>query len=315
MRIKCIIPTVSHGLFSGQVSVHLFGRDGGKSDYDCSALFGEAAIGGPDLSELPIYRTIESACRAHVIVFPKGCPVDRLFLPATADFNAAISHPENYCRDIQDEPIKKSFVPNIPRLLIKTGVKADGVVLERGGDACWFSVADCPTVIFHAPSGPIVVAHAGLRSLYRFPIGGEVSNPSHPVSSVVDSAVSEFRKGFIHPCSLRVHLCLGIGPENYLHEFGHPSFGAANEQMVGWMRSLCREGVLDPHKSGRIWLARVIEAQLGQCGVAPFNVGHDTIDTYSDTDSTGEYTWWSHRRSQCQQTPDGRNGALVVRNW
>jgi copper oxidase (laccase) domain-containing protein len=225
-----------------------------------------------------------------------GC---RIFAPVPTTFTAEICRKE----DLADEWL---------RGVLYRGKYADGVALDKMGDAFGLASADCLTAVMRDPkSGLVVAAHAGRDSLVdrRVIRGGRARRHD----SVIHSMVTPF---IAHPCAtktdLRAFLACGIGARNFGHEWNHPVHGRDNRRLVNNLVSRYGpEVVMPPRYLGRISLVGLARIQCEMSGIGWGRIGCDATDTYADRDSYGIPLWHSHRRDG-----DGkRNLVLVIRRF
>ncbi len=199
-----------------------------------------------------------------------------------------------------------------PRSIFTVGgeVKADGVVLDRTGQACIIKSADCPTIIAFTASyarRKCVVAHAGRDSLvdphYTRGLGRSRSH-----KSVVDSIMAEFSTKDRE--ELYVYSVLGIGAKHFSHPVDDDTYGRQNRELMEYIDG--NYGVhcfFGPKNDGCINLHEVIKAQFDLYrNEANIFIANDRSETFNEPlagPGTG-FRWWSHRRG------DSARNAVVV---
>lgn len=193
-------------------------------------------------------------------------------IPTPTDCNTRICHPDDFIVNIQN---------GIGSVVLRRGVRADGVVLPHGSTGAIAS-ADCPTIMAYCPVMKIViVAHGGCRSLIFDPsVVGEIVKVAKAYSF----------------CKIKVFFTCGISGRSYTRldhvRFVSDKFGA--DCVIG-------ECGID--------LKKIATRQFEK-----FNVNEivaDLIDTHSDTNQDGEYLWHSYRRAKPEEKTN-RNFVLVI---
>ncbi len=276
--------TLRYGPFSGQVSIHLLGK---PHDWNISG----------DESELVLRR---------VGAVAQGLGVSKIFAPRPAKFNAEIVAAD----DLKEEIV---LADEDRSVIMYRGIDADGVEFpkhdQNGYYAFWLSSADCITIVArHSETGHTIAAHGGRDCLVdRGRING---GTPRKFESVVHAIADRFSK--TERKALKVFMTCGIGPEHFEHRCDDAKYGQANAKMIfDIQRKWGATSIHGDPFEGKISLSEVIRSQFVSLGVAPHNIGYDTVDTYTDTDPNGELRWWSNRRGDGKK----RNGVLVVQNW
>lgn len=282
------------------VEVRLFGRNGGNTDWNISALGNTLPAPGSPMPE--IYDKVASVAY--------DAKVYLIFAPRPTEFNARVvnstylnvAHAPDHDLHVEDE-----LFPWRGSVGILRGQNADGCDVPQG-TAFWLSSADCPAIIAWDPNGRLVCAHAGLNSLIdrELAINGKKSRPHN---SVVDAIIEELSCSY--PARLKVAIYCGISAEHFEHPWGHPQYGPENMGICKCLLVGNPDAVIHPHSAGKIDLAAVIKHQFMRHGVSRENLVRDTIDTFSDKDASGEHLWWSSRRAGKEEKTK-RNGILVM---
>lgn len=186
-----------------------------------------------------------------------------------------------------------SIAPN--QVAIYRGTDADGAEVLPG-EVYALASGDCPTVTVHDPiTGATVACH----------FNRENGIDQDILQSVLNYFSLDSRGRLIAVISL------GIGPENFRHEWDHPTHGTNNKK-----RSLLvitefgSKALLPPARSGKLNLRYIASKRLVQGGLRASNIYLDEIDTFSDS------RFWSHRASQHigneKHSEGGRNLVLVA---
>lgn len=294
-----IQPTkVLHPFGDPSVEIRLFGRNKGATDWNITPLGNVLPPPGSPLPE--IYDQIAS------VVYDAG--VQKVFAPRPTEFNAQLVaseslttvHGPNYPED-PEYHLWRNFVT------IHRGENADGcnVPVET---AFWMSIADSPVIIAWSKRyRALICANGGLNSIVdRGKILGH-PDQGRLYDSVVDTIMSQ-----IPPENVEVRVCCGIGTEHFTHPWDNPQYGKENRAICEYIdRENCLALFGDPSK-GKIDLPALIQHQFVGHGMPMSNFDKDNIDTFSDQDPTGEYTWWSSRRATTPKEKRGRNGILVI---
>ena len=235
--------------------------------------------------------------------------IKRALVPKPA-FNAVITTAE----DLMDQRL-----PNFWR-----GVDADGVVLERSGDAYLLASADCLATCLYNPEAHYAMAlHCGRDALIdRKSLSGGVVR-SFP--SVIDNAA--FIAGDRIE-QLQAFLAAGIGPDSFTHPTTATVPGsngievenkylAANQRLIEhllekWQNVLPsdrRKLVVTNEAQGKIDLIALVTAQLFSMGVPLPQIQWDGHDTATNRDGKRRFLFHSNRRDH-----DQRNLVVVKLN-
>ena len=268
-------PTCRFWLLGNRVEILLFGRDTGDWRLQGSTP-DEVEQNNPGI----LFRLRE--------IFDEFPRFD-FYAPRPLRFNAEIVHPS----DLSDQWMDRFW----------RGSEADGVVLERPGQAFVIASADCPTLICRDGFNSLVlVAHAGRDCLFdrqKLLTG----HPSRERESIVQNVIRQ-----LNPREVSSWIGCGISRYSFFHPWDDPVHGIDNKK-------ICRhfeECLLGDPRQGRLDLQAVIKKQLVALGVQPWSIGADHIDTCTDVDpySQGQYRWHSARRDGLQA---GRNLVVVLR--
>jgi len=191
---------------------------------------------------------------------------------------------------------------NIPRLTVSWGqtpmyrdVKADGAEIFPGEVYCLAS-ADCLTVTVHeAKTSRTVAVH--------------FSRESGVVKNILEGALERFSSSPRH--RLVAVITLGIHPDDFLHPWDHPVYGAANRALTeSLLREYGENAVGTNPELGGINLRWIAAEKLLRAGLDPSNIYADQENTFDNP------RWWSHRASHTAGHPKfgdtGRNLVLVA---
>lgn len=193
------------------------------------------------------------------------------------------------------------------------GAEADGILIERPGDAYFLASADIPVVvIYDGKNHRVFCLHCGLDSLVdRNKLQGR---GAREFESVIDSAIS--RIGINEdPHDLRAFIAASIGPDSFKHPItafvngvdGQSVINPDSERnrlLVEHLSDTCdyyseheaRGSVVTCITAGDINLTELIRFRLLRAGVQLKNVQSDGHDTAADKYRSGEYVFHSHRR-------------------
>jgi len=263
-------------------SVLLMGKRG--SDWNIRSLRNTSENGTSSLPE-PVER---------LVLVLDNFRIKETFAPQVSTFSRKV---------IPADSNWKPIFLNGSSCVFRGGITADSVLFSPNGhrQAFWVSSADCPTLMLYDRSGWWGAAHCGRESII---------DPEHK-ESVVYNLVRSLGNLGLKPRSLSAYVVLGI-QTNFYHEWSNPSYGEKNRRMVTCVveefGSECVSGDLS---EGNISLNRIIRKQLEACGVSPRNIHMDARDTFADLDKSGAHKWWSARRAQATDEPNGRNGVLI----
>lgn len=204
------------------------------------------------------------------------------------------------------------------------GADADGVLLERAGDAYFLASADCLTTVLWSPDKRIAMAlHCGRDALVD---RGEISGGNRRnFSSVIDRAAvvaGESLHGF------QAYLAAGIGPSHFTHPTTETVRGSDGVEVKNRWRdnnrrliehllqkwqytlpSVRRELVVTDEALGKIDLAALVVSQLYSHNVTLSDIFRDGHNTAVDFGVDGNFLFHSNRRD-----PTQRNLVVVRRN-
>jgi copper oxidase (laccase) domain-containing protein len=226
--------------------------------------------------------------------------IKTLYAPDPSEHNTVIAPKSQFRRN------KKHSFP------LYNGVIADGIVLEKAGDAAVILSADCPTIVVWNPrddpkNRKVIVAHGGRDSLLDPHIFRGFSK-SRNHGSVVDSIIKEFNPSDRQ--HLSVFTTLGIEAEYFTHHADDPEFGKQNRHMIEHvMKYFGPKCIVGPRNKGGLDLHQLIRVQFHQNGVPHENINRDRHDTCDERRVSGGYRWSSHRRGE-----KSRNAVMVLHN-
>ncbi len=274
-----IEPTTSHALFDNAVQVLCFGKSSGSW-----ALKGYEPE--KNVARDPnIVRKIAAVRSTH--------SVGRLYLPSPHEFNAEIAWPSDL------------NVPWLPGRIFR-GANADGLALDKIGDACGIASSDCPTIVArHAVSGLVIAAHAGRESLYdrQSVVFGRQPRQSPSIVTAIMKILAP--SGSTGIGDIHVFITCGIRSECFTHREDDRD----NSRMLSHFRETCRYPCVSDDGMGRLDLPLIIRSQFEVYGVPSDHISDDGVCTFEDMRLSAGYSWYSHRRDG-----DGnRNLVLVIR--
>jgi copper oxidase (laccase) domain-containing protein len=222
--------------------------------------------------------------------------VGRLYLPSPNFFNAEL---------VAADALWVPWTKNV----VFRGKHAEGVLLDKIGDAVGIASSDCPTIIARNRASLLAVAaHAGRESLYDKAAIFDGA-PLRQYASVVDAIVAALAPGHRGIDGITAHVSCGISVEVFSHPTSHPKNGERNAALVRYFRDRWGASCVSDDGLGRIDLFEVIAAQFADLGIKRTALTRDSACTYEDTSLARGYTWHSHRREG-----DGkRNFVLIVR--
>lgn len=231
--------------------------------------------------------------------------IRRALMPKPA-FNARVV-------DAADLPTE--VVPGVFR-----GTDADGVFIQRSGDAYLLGSADCLTAVVYDPyRQQLLGLHCGRDALVDR--GRLKGGPARQHESVVNAGIQQLAiHGNFRPWAWKVFLAAGIGPDSFTHPTtetvpdsdGNPvenKYCEVNRALmrrleqfdasVGYREELERSVVDFEH--GKISLVGLVKAQLVSNTVKLANIGWDGCDTATDTDAQGNFLYHSNRRDRMKR--------------
>jgi copper oxidase (laccase) domain-containing protein len=190
----------------------------------------------------------------------------------------------------------------LPRLTVSKGqipvyrdTEADGAEIFPREVYCLAS-ADCLTVTVHnVQTSRTVAVH--------------FSRESCVVGNILERALERFshspRRDIV------AVITLGIHPDDFLHRWDHPAYGAANRALTeSLLREYGENAVGTNPELGGINLRWIAAEKLLRAGLDPANVYADQENTFDSP------RWWSHRASHTGGSPKygdkGRNLVLVA---
>ncbi len=194
---------------------------------------------------------------------------------------------------------------------------AEGVVLDKPGDACLLKSADCPTIIMvHPLSGKTVVGHGALDALIdpKMVNLDDAKNWRKP-AGVIDSMIEQF------PVSernlLAVYVVLGISSQYFRNSCtwnvgGNNKYYTRNLRLRQHLRCKYPSALMEDMDSPEygIDLFEIIRIMCTKAGVLPENIIASGYETYGQVDAEGQHLWHSNRRDGARS---GRNAVVVIR--
>jgi copper oxidase (laccase) domain-containing protein len=236
--------------------------------------------------------------------------IKRAFVPKPA-FNAKV---------VKDEDLPNELLPNFFR-----GADADGVILEKSGDAYFLASADCLGVaIFDDRTNSLAALHCGRDAVIDRKRILEGDDARRKDFSVINAAIGELdvlaehktsadrhslaNLGFasgpqdevplceIHD-SIQVYLAAGIRPETFDHPTMDHLYASANKTMIDHLVAL--PDVVTNPQSGTIDLFALVRHQLGAYRVK--NIQEDEFDTATSKDTDGNLLFHSNRRDKVKR--------------
>lgn len=218
--------------------------------------------------------------------------IGRLYLPSPGRFNGRMARAEELSVSWMDG-------------LMFRGAYAEGVALEKIGEAVGVASSDCPTIIARNASSLLAAAaHAGRESLYD-QAHLYSGSPVRKHASVVDAILETLAPGGRGKDDVWAHVTCGIGPMAFEHRLDDPVHGDHNRRLRAYVTE--RWGA---QCAGDRWfsLGAIITAQFRAGGVPNERISHRHDCTYSHKDGNSP-RWHSHRRDK-----DGkRNFVLAIR--
>jgi copper oxidase (laccase) domain-containing protein len=228
--------------------------------------------------------------------------IRRAFAPKPA-FNARV---------VKAEDLTKELLPAFFR-----GADADGVLLERSGDAYFLASSDCPcTVIYDRIKHRVLGLHCGRDALIDR--GMIESKPPRPNYSVIDAELKQIPLAYAD--KLSVFIAAGIGPRTFDHpttEFVPSTDGVmkmnpyaeGNRRLIKHLRetfdlngcSLGKSLVVRDIDAGHINIDALIRVQLQNTGVLASYIDSDKHDTATDKYHDGTFMFHSNRRDKTKR--------------
>ena len=285
-------PVYIRDLFGGKVTVIVFGAPVNWNYAGTSREDMEAKNPG-------ITAILEEVMRKYGI--------KRALVPKPA-FNAKV---------VTDADLPNELLPNFFR-----GADADGVLLEKSGDAYFLASADClAAAIFDSRTNSVVALHCGRDALMdRKRINeGEAVKREH--ESVIRAGVRQLDNCFqfrhlsrrdvycnnefgcllggddeimarlCDHSGMSAYLAAGIRPETFDHSTTDEKYGAANKRMIDHLSAL--PNVVTNTQSGTIDLFALVRHQLGQYWIE--DIKEDEFDTATSKDAEDNFEFHSNR--------------------
>lgn len=270
------LPTESHVIEGGRISVHCFGKD-------------------------EDWRLGNDVARRLIANFAFGHGVTDVLAPVPVEFNAIVCEPEQLSPE-HEEPVGRC-----EKMTFYRRFKADGTQIKPR-QAFYITSGDCPTlVVFNLITGELFVAHAGRNCLWdrNNIIEGK---PPRAHASVVDAIMAKIPQGHRRFC--KAFIVLGIAAENFCHPTYDSTHGAANQKMVEHFVQTLGTSVCHDLLDGKLSVKGIIREQLMRNGVPADSIGLDMADTFGDKSKSGSPKWHSNRRGD-----KTRNGVLVIYHY
>lgn len=218
---------------------------------------------------------------------------------------ALVPKPAFNTRVVKAEDLTKELLPGFFR-----GADADGVLLERSGDAYFLASADCPCVVIYDRSQHRLLGlHCGLNSLIdRYALMGK---PKRQFASVIDGGMSLFKS--VARTGLEVFFAVGIGSGSFEHPIIGHEHSAENTALINHIvttgnRDERHFSVVKNRELGNIDLFDLVRAQLSNLGILPVFVEHDGHNTATNKYHDGSFMFHSNRRDH-----DKKRNLVVVK--
>ena len=197
----------------------------------------------------------------------------RVYAPSPTQFNGLVIEPEEL-----DVEIPLSGLTTLHR---NRHVPADGTPISCVGDAGILSAAGCPLIVA-AYEDSLVFAHAGRDCILdRARVQTAGKKKGRPHESVVNSLMEMLQKKSAFPDSfdprkVEVWVYWSIQPDNFLHEFAHPTHGRWNRAAADYVRRQFGDRTAMQNANG-VWLdlPAIIQGQLVKLGVPVGNIDLD----------------------------------------
>jgi len=272
-------PVYVRDLFGGKVTVIVFGAPFNWNYAGASREEMEAKNPG-------ITAVLEEVMRKYEI--------KRALVPKPA-FNAKVVTAEN---------LPNELLPNFFR-----GADADGVILEKSGDAYFLASADClATAIFDPQIDDVAALHSGRNALVDRAYLDNGDRRTH--ETVIDAACDALDEIAYNKESLADHrprqvfLAAGIRPESFDHPIHDEKYGEANQRMIDHLIDMqAKREYLPPiiidHEAGKIDLFALARHQLDAQDIT--DIREDAFDTATSTDAEGNFLFHSNRRDKVRR--------------
>lgn len=267
------VPTESHLIEGGRISISCFGRE---TDW----------------------RLASEDARRLIANFAFSHGVTEVMAPVPSEFNAVVCEP-NQLSPEHEEPVGRC-----EKVTFFRKFKADGTQIKRT-QAFYITSGDCPTlVVFNPITGELYAAHAGRNCLWD---RGHIidGKPAREHASVVDAIMEKIPEAYQRFCKAFIYL--GIAAENFSHPVYDSTYGAANQKMIDHFVETLGPTVCPDQQEGKLAVKTIIREQLILWGIPADSIGQDMADTFGDKAEDGSLKWHSNRRGD-----KTRNGVLVI---
>lgn len=232
---------------------------------------------------------------------------------------ALVPKPAFNAKVITDLDLPNELLPNFFR-----GADADGVILEKSGDAYFLASADCLATILDDPySSRVAALHCGRDATIDRKMINEGAHVMRMHGSVIDAAMETLHKLALSQVkmeqrSFQAFLAAGIRAETFVHSTTDAKYGAANKRMIDHLIAFDHETrftaipgpnahppgsgiyhsspIVTDEVMGNIDLFRLVRRQLRLHGVT--RVNEDEFDTAMSKDPEGNFLFHSNRRDQ-----------------
>jgi copper oxidase (laccase) domain-containing protein len=222
--------------------------------------------------------------------------IGRLYLPSPKKFNAELA---------RQEELNVSWMDG----LLFRGAYAEGVALEKVGEAVGIASSDCPTIIARNVTSLLTVAaHAGRESLYDQAALLEAAKPRR-YASVVDAVMATLTPNVSDAKRVLAHVACGIRSVSFPHQVSFDWDGARNARMLQHLRERWGADCVSSDGEGRIDLHEIIRRQFRAAGVPDERLSEDGRDTHEDRSLTNGHLWHSNRREKNGE----RNFVIAIR--
>ncbi|MCX6757440.1 MAG: hypothetical protein NTZ44_00955 [Candidatus Nomurabacteria bacterium] len=223
------------------------------------------------------------------------------YLPSTSDFLGTLSDPEAF----EDAGFRNG--------LSLWTLPTEGLLLPKG-TAVLFRSADCPTLVCRdLEKGEVFTCHAGLNSVIdkKKILTGKTDESSPRIHDGVVGSLLDLSLYSIEDIEISLHC--GIRHSSFIYDIHDEVHGKNNEIILDHLINKYGEASVPMGKKhGGISIKNIISAQFEAFGIHS-EIVYDDIDTATDKDEDGEYSYWSHYRYYHEdEIASGRNGVLII---
>ena len=225
---------------------------------------------------------------------------------------ALVPKPAFNARVVTDANLPNELLPHFFR-----GADADGVILERPGDAYLLASADCLAAAIYDPqTGAVAALHCGRDALVdRTHLNAGDRRKHETVIDAASDALDEIAYG-TEPLgeyhALQVFLAAGIRPGTFDHPTANHPFAEANKRMIDHLIEVQSKSehlpmIVTDAYAGKIDLFALVRHQLDAQDIT--KIEEDEFDTATSKGPDGEYLFHSNRRDKVK-----RNLVVIKRN-